>query len=102
MEERPTPPQPDECPASAASPGSPGWRTRSLSPGRSPAAIKAMEATFDLCEAIGTELTIGDLTAVCMSAIEEGHDTMHVRLAMMSVAIQTAKELSGQRPKNTV
>ena len=58
-----------------------------------PGCIDAMNATFDLCEAINeNELTVADLMQVCRVAIDNGHDMALIDLCMMTTAIELVKD----------
>lgn len=57
-----------------------------------PGCIDAMNATFDLCEAINeNELTVNDLMQVCRVAIDNGHDMALIDLCMMTAAIELVR-----------
>lgn len=59
--------------------------------------VKAMQAAFDLCEAINeNDLTINDLIQICRLAIDDGHDSLQMNMEMMSIAISVAAPVSEQ------
>jgi len=59
-----------------------------------PGCIDAMNATFDLCEAINANaLTVTDLIQVCRVAIDKGHDMALIDLCMMTAAIEKTAEI---------
>lgn len=54
--------------------------------------IDAMEAIFNLCDAIGdSNLACGDIVEIAKRAISEGHDMIEIRLAMAINGIRLAK-----------
>ncbi len=59
-------------------------------PEHRPEAIDAMQALFDLAEAIDKGVTIGDLTEVMLDAIGSGHDSMAIALSMSIMALGRA------------
>ena len=48
---------------------------------------RAIDAMFELCDAIGSGITTNDLAAGCRLAIEDGHDMALLQLEMMQQAI---------------
>ena len=62
--------------------------------------IDAMEAIFELCEAMSKgNMSLNDLTEVIRAAVSEGHDMMAIQLSMAAIA---ASKVSKERNQITI